>query len=93
MKIRRCNISFENKVGRSNSADLARAEENISKKNALELFENGVLNKLEAGKFSVLKAIHKYLFDEIYDFSVELRTANIGLDVRKTGDNTRRMTV
>ena len=93
MKIRRCNIAFENKVGRSNSADLARAEENISKKNALELFENGVLNKLEAGKFSALKAIHKYLFDEIYDFSVELRTANIGLDVRKTGDNTRRMTV
>ena len=48
---------------------------------------------MEAGKFSVLKAIHEYLFDEIYDFSVELRTANIGLDVRKTGDNTRRMTV
>ena len=93
MKIWRCNIAFENKIGRSNSADLARAEENISKKNALELFENGVLNKLEAGKFSVLKAIHEYLFDEIYDFSVELRTANIGLDVRKTGDNTRRMTV
>ena len=70
-------MALENKLGMTNSADLARAEERISKKKALELFENGVLDQLEAGKFSALKAINKYLFDEIYDFAGELRTVNI----------------
>lgn len=62
---------LENKLGLISSADLARAEERISKKKALELFENGMLDKLEAGKFSALQAIHKYLFEEIYDFGRE----------------------
>ena len=70
-------MSLENKLGLTSSADLAREEERISKKKALELFENGMFDKLEAGKFSALKAIHKYLFDEIYDFAGELRTVNI----------------
>ena len=62
-------MALENKLGLTNAADLAREEERISKKKALELFENGLLGQLEAGKFSALKAIHKYLFDEIYDFA------------------------
>ncbi len=66
-----------NKLGITNPAELAREEERISKKKALELFETGMLDKLEAGKFSALKCIHKYLFDEIYDFAGELRTVNI----------------
>lgn len=70
-------MALENKLGLKNSADLAREEERISKKRAGELFENGMLNKLEAGKFSALKAIHKYLFDEIYEFAGELRSVNI----------------
>ena len=70
-------MALENKLGLTSSADLAREEERISKKKALELFENGILDKLEAGKFSALKAIHKYLFDEIYDFAGEIRTVNI----------------
>ena len=70
-------MALENKLGLTNAADLAREEERISKKKALELFENGMLDKLEAGKFSALKTIHKYLFDEIYDFAGELRTVNI----------------
>ena len=70
-------MALENKLGMTNSADLAREEERISKKKALELFDSGLLDKLEAGKFSALKAIHKYLFDEIYDFAGELRTVNI----------------
>ena len=70
-------MALENKLGLTSSADLAREEERISKKKALELFENGILDKLEAGKFSTLKAIHKYLFDEIYDFAGEIRTVNI----------------
>ena len=70
-------MALENKLGLTNSADLAREEERISKKKALELFENGMLDKLEAGKFSALKAIHKYLFEDIYNFAGELRTVNI----------------
>ena len=66
-----------NKLGLISSADLAREEERISKKKALELFESGMLDKLETGKFSALKTIHKYLFDEIYDFAGETRSVNI----------------
>ena len=68
-------MALENKLGLTSSADLAREEERISKKKALELFENGMLDKLEAGKFSALKAIHKYLFDEIFDFACEKKQA------------------
>ncbi|MCM1308018.1 MAG: Fic family protein [Butyrivibrio sp.] len=68
---------LENKLGLTSSAELDREEERISKKKALELFENGTLDKLEAGTFFSLKAIHKYLFEEIYDFAGELRTVNI----------------
>ena len=64
-------MALENKLGLTSSADLAREEERISKKKALELFESELLDKLEAGKFSALKAIHKYLFDEIYDFFLQ----------------------
>lgn len=71
------NIVLENKLGITDSADLARMEEQISKKKAVELFEKGILDKLEAGKFSSLQAIHKYLFDEIYDFAGKIRTVNI----------------
>ena len=66
-----------NKMELTSSADLAREEERISKKKALELFESGMLDKLEAGSFSALKAIHKYLFDKIYDFAGETRKVNI----------------
>ena len=52
-------MALENKLGLTSSADLAREEERISKKKAAELFKNGILDKLEAGKFSSLQAIHK----------------------------------
>ena len=70
-------MMIENKLGIQNSAELARDEERISKIKAMELFEKGLLDKLEVGKFSSLKAIHKYLFEDIYDFAGELRTVNI----------------
>lgn len=70
-------MALENKLGIDNSADLARIEEQISKKKAAELFEKGILDKLETGKFSALQEIHKYLFDEIYDFAGKVRTVNI----------------
>ncbi len=68
---------LENKLGLTNSADLAREEERISKKKAIELFETGWLDKLEAGKFDSLSKIHKYLFDDIYNFAGEIRKENI----------------
>ncbi len=70
-------MALENKLGITSSPELAEAEERISKKKAVELFENGLLDSLEAGTFASLRAIHKYLFDEIYDFAGELRTVNI----------------
>ena len=68
---------LENKLGLTSSADLAREEERISKKKAVELFETGLLDTLPAGKFVTLQAIHKYLFEDIYDFTGEIRTVNM----------------
>ena len=70
-------MTLDNKLGISDSPKLAEAEERISKKKAAELFENGMLDTLEAGTFESLKAIHKYLFEDIYDFAGELRNVNI----------------
>lgn len=70
-------MALDNKLGLTSSADLAREEERISKKKAVELFEKGILDNLSAGKFSTLQAIHKYLFEDIYDFAGELRAVNI----------------
>lgn len=68
---------FENKLGITSSAELAREEERISKRKAVELFESGTLDKLEPGKFASLQAIHKALFEDIYDFAGQLRTVNL----------------
>lgn len=70
-------MALENKLGLTSSADLAREEERISKKKAVELFEKSILDNLHAGKFSTLQAIHKHLFEDVYDFAGELRTVNI----------------
>ena len=56
---------LENKLGITDSVELAKFEEKISKKRAIELFESGYLNNLEAGTFKSLSEIHKYLFDSI----------------------------
>ncbi len=68
---------LENKLGITDSVELAREEEKISKKKARALFESGVLDLLESGKTSSLIAIHKALFEDIYDFAGEIRTVNI----------------
>ena len=70
-------MALENKLGLTDSAELARAEEKISKTKARELFEKGLLDTFETGTFAGLCAIHKYLFDEIYDFAGKMRTVNI----------------
>ena len=70
-------MALENKLGITNSAELAREEERISKRKAVELFESGALDKLVPGRFASLQAIHKALFEDIYDFAGELRTVNL----------------
>lgn len=68
---------LENKLGIKTEAELALVEERTSKKRAYELFEKGILDQLEAGSFSSLSEIHKYLFDDIYLFAGKIRSVNI----------------
>ena len=70
-------MALENKLGITDSAELAREEEKISKKRALWLFESGTLDSLEAGTFAALQEIHKCLFEELYDFAGKIRTVNL----------------
>lgn len=68
---------LENKLGITDSAQLANEEERISKKKAAQMFETGYLDKLKAGSVESLVMIHKYLFEEIYEFAGEIREVNI----------------
>lgn len=70
-------MALENKLGITDSAELAREEEKISKKKALWLFESGTLDSLKAGTFAALQEIHKCLFGELYDFAGKIRTVNL----------------
>lgn len=70
-------MAFENKLGITDSAQLAREEEKISKAKAKELFESGILDSLHPGTYVTLARIHEFLFDEIYDFAGKMRTINI----------------
>ena len=70
-------MALENRLGITDSAELARTEEKISKQKALKLFETGILDTLTPGTSETLCAIHKYLFDDIYDFAGKIRTVNL----------------
>lgn len=70
-------MALQNKLGITSSADLAREEERISKKKALNMFESGMLDLLKPGTIDALIAIHKYLFEDIYEFAGQIRTVNI----------------
>ena len=70
-------MALENKLGITDSGELANKEEKITKIKAIELFESGYLDSLEAGTFDTLSKIHKFLFNEIYDFAGQMRTVNI----------------
>lgn len=70
-------MALENKLGLTDSAELAREEERISKKKAVWLFESGTLDALPAGRFETLKTIHKCLFEDIYEFAGKIRTVNL----------------
>lgn len=68
---------LENKLGITNSIELAKEEERITKIKAIELFENKILDKIEVGTYKGLAEIHKYLFEDIYEFAGEMRKENI----------------
>ena len=68
---------LENKLGLSDASELAREEERISKKKAVELFESGMIDSFAVGTFFALQKIHKYLFGDIYEFAGKIRTVNI----------------
>ena len=70
-------MSLDNKLGVSDSFKLADEEEKISKKKALEMFQTGFLDSLQAGSLEALIQIHKYLFEDIYEFAGQIRTVNI----------------
>lgn len=68
---------LENKLRITNQAELNRAEERISKQKAKTMYDTGDINKIEVGTIKGLKQIHKYLFEDIYEFAGEIRTVNI----------------
>lgn len=70
-------MALENKLNITDSAELAREEERISKKKAVKLFDSKLIDTFEVGTFAGLAAIHKYLFEDIYDFAGKMRTVNI----------------
>jgi len=70
-------MALENKLGIKDSIELAHIEEKISKKKAIELYDKGLLDGLDAGSFSALAFIHKYLFEDIYEFAGEIREVNL----------------
>ena len=69
-------MTLENRLNITDSADLAR-EERISKKKAAQLFDNKLLDSFPVGKFDTLQAIHKYMFEDVFDFAGEIRTVNL----------------
>ena len=69
-------MTLENRLNITDSADLAR-EERISKKKAAQLFDNKLLDSFPVGKSDTLQAIHKYMFEDVFDFAGEIRTVNL----------------
>ncbi len=70
-------MTLKNKLNITSQVELAKAEERISKQKAKQLFESGEINKIEVGTFAGLSTIHRYLFEDIYDFAGEIRDVNI----------------
>ena len=70
-------MALQNKLGLTDELELAREEERISKQKALALYDTGLLDTFPVGTFAGLAVIHKYLFEDIYEFSGQMRTVNI----------------
>ena len=70
-------MALENKLGIKDSSELARVEEKISKKKALTLFTENLLKNKEPGTFETLRYIHRFLFEDLYEFAGEIRDVNM----------------
>lgn len=68
---------LENKLGITNEIELSKEEERITKIKALELFDTNKIEEFEVGTFKGLSQIHKFLFNDIYDFAGKIRKDNI----------------
>ena len=69
---------MENKLGITDALELAKEEERITKKKAMDLYTNSkLLKKQVLGSFKALREIHRYMFDDIYSFAGQLRTVNV----------------
>ncbi len=68
---------LKNKLNITNQIELKQIEEKISKQKAKQFFENGKINEVEIGTFKGLSEIHKFLFENIYDFAGQIRDVNI----------------
>lgn len=68
---------LENKLKITNEVELSKEEERITKLKALELFDSNKINDFEVGTFNGLSKIHKFLFEDIYDFAGTIRKDNI----------------
>ena len=70
-------MALQNKLGLTDELELAREEERISKQKALALYDTGLLDTFPVGTFAGLAMIHKYLFEDIYEFAGQMRIVNI----------------
>ena len=70
-------MTLENRLNITDSDELACEEERISKKKATQLFDRKMLDTFDVGTFAGLTAIHKCLFEDIFDFAGEIRTVNL----------------
>ena len=52
-------------------------EELLSKKRSIELWDNNLINEIEVGTVKGLQDIHRYLFQDIFEFAGEIRNVNL----------------
>lgn len=70
-------MALDNKLGLEDAVELAHEEERLTKKRALELYDKKILDSFEVGTFAGLRAIHGYLFQDVYGFAGQVRKVNI----------------
>ena len=70
-------MALDNKLGLADAIELAHKEEYLTKKRAAELYDKNIIDGFPVGTFAGLKAIHSYLFQDVYEFAGQLRDVNI----------------
>ncbi|MBP2097423.1 fido (protein-threonine AMPylation protein) [Enterococcus rivorum] len=68
---------LNNKLGIKNQVQSAKMEEKLSKANAKKLYDSGDIYQLEVGTYKGLAEIHRYHFDDLYEFAGKTRTVDI----------------